>query len=60
MAAFSENRLYVGGQGDSLKDFPFDSATELFDETVASQSAHVFCYPGAIPSGSPDCSLFDR
>ena len=50
--AFWQNRLYVGGQRDSLKVFDFESATELFDETVTSLSAHVFNFPGTIPSVS--------
>jgi hypothetical protein len=50
--AFWQNRLYVGGQGDSLKMFTFDPTTELFTESVASQSAHVFNFPGTTPSVS--------
>jgi hypothetical protein len=50
--ALWRNNLYTGGQGDSLKEFTFNPATELFNLTVASQSAQVFGYPGTIPSVS--------
>ena len=50
--ALWQNNLYVGGQGDSLKRFAFDSGVELFYTTVASQTAQVFNYPGTTPSVS--------
>jgi hypothetical protein len=50
--ALWHNHLYTGGQGDSLKQFSFDPATELFNTAVASQSAQVFGYPGTVPSTS--------
>ncbi len=50
--ALWQNNLYVGGQGDSLKQFIFDSSTEYFTESVASQSQHAFNYPGTTPSVS--------
>ncbi|HUA15372.1 MAG TPA: hypothetical protein VMG31_08735 [Verrucomicrobiae bacterium] len=48
--AFWQNSLYVGGQGDSLKQFTFDTSLEQFDTPAASQSAHAFNFPGATPS----------
>ena len=50
--AWWHNNLYMGGQSDSLKQFTFDSTTELFNTTVASQSGQVFGYPGTTPSVS--------
>lgn len=46
------NNLYIGGQGDSVRHFKFDPSTELFNPTIASQSAQVFGYPGTTPSVS--------
>jgi hypothetical protein len=49
--ALWHNNLYTGGQRDSLKQFSFDPSTELFNPTTAaSQSAHVFNFPGTTPS----------
>ncbi len=50
--AFWQNSLYVGGQGDSIRQFTFNPSTELFTETAASQSSTVFRYPGTTPSVS--------
>jgi hypothetical protein len=50
--ALWRNNLYTGGAGDSLKQFTFDPSKELFNTTVASQSAHVFNFPGTVPSVS--------
>jgi hypothetical protein len=50
--ALWRNNLYTGGQGDSLRQFTFNPATELFNPTVASLSAQVFGYPGTTPSVS--------
>lgn len=50
--ALWRNNLYIGGQGDSLKQFTFDPAKELFNTPVASQSTHVYGYPGTTPSVS--------
>jgi outer membrane protein assembly factor BamB len=50
--ALWRNNLYTGGQRDSLKQFTFDPATELFNPTVASLSAQAFGYPGNTPSVS--------
>ena len=50
--ALWHNNFYVGGQGDSLKQFAFDPGTERFYETVASQTAQAFNYPGTTPSVS--------
>ena len=46
------NNLYVGGAGDSVKQFSFDPTSELFNTTVASQTAQVFGYTGTTPSVS--------
>jgi hypothetical protein len=48
--AFWQNGLYLGGQGDRLKLFTFDSSTGLFNATVSSRSSHVFAFPGNTPS----------
>ncbi|MGO9087838.1 MAG: hypothetical protein ACLP6G_16185 [Terriglobales bacterium] len=50
--ALWQNSLYIGGQGDSLRQFSFDPATELFNSTVVSQSAQAFGYTGTTPSVS--------
>jgi hypothetical protein len=50
--ALWHNNLYVGGQRDTLKQFTFNPASELFNESVASQSRKVFNYPGTTPSVS--------
>lgn len=47
-----QNHFYVGGASDSLKEFSFSPTTELFNSSVASQSAHVFQFPGAALSVS--------
>jgi len=50
--ALWHNNLYVGGAGDSVKQFSFDPTSELFNTTVASQTAQVFGYTGTTPSVS--------
>jgi hypothetical protein len=50
--ALWRNNLYTGGQGDSLRQFTFNPATEFFNPTAASRSAQVFGYPGTTPSVS--------
>jgi len=50
--ALWQNNLYTGGQYDSLRQFTFDTSTELFNSTVASLSANTFGYPGTTPSVS--------
>jgi len=51
--ALWQNSLYIGGQGDALRQFSFDPATELFNPTTAaSQSAQAFGYTGTTPSVS--------
>jgi hypothetical protein len=52
MPALWQNNLYVGGQGDSLRQFVFDPSTGQFNPSVASLSSHVFGYPGTTPSVS--------
>jgi hypothetical protein len=52
MPALWHNKLYVGGQTDSLREFVFDPSTGLFNPSVASLSSHVFGYPGTTPSVS--------
>jgi len=48
--AWWQNNLYFGGQSDSIRQFTFQPATELFNPTVTSQSAQAFGYPGTTPS----------
>ena len=48
--ALWHNNLYIGGQGDGIKQFVFNPSTELFTTTVASQSTQHFNYPGTTPS----------
>jgi len=48
--AWWQNNLYIGGQGDSVRQFSFDPSTGLFNTTAASQSGPVFNYPGNSPS----------
>ena len=48
--AFWQNNLFVGGAGDTVKQFTFSGATELFNASVASQSSHYYGYPGTTPS----------
>jgi len=50
--ALWQNNLYIGAQGDPLRQFTFDPAKELFNPTAASQSAHAFNFPGTTPSVS--------
>jgi hypothetical protein len=50
--ALWQNNLYIGGQFDSLRQFVFNSSTELFNPSVASLSSHVFNFPGTTPSVS--------
>ncbi len=54
--AFWQNGLYFAGSldnagsGDYLKLFAFNSSSGQFDTAPASQSAHLFNFPGASPS----------
>ncbi len=50
--AFWHNNLYTGGQYDSVRQFTFNPATEMFNPTVASLSPQGFGYPGTTPSVS--------
>jgi len=50
--AFWQNNLYTGGQGDSVRQFTFLPATELFNSETSSQTAQVFNFPGTTPSVS--------
>ncbi|HLW86733.1 MAG TPA: hypothetical protein VKR60_16060 [Candidatus Sulfotelmatobacter sp.] len=50
--AFWQNSLYFAGAGDTLKQFPFSTATGLFGQTAASQSAQVYGFPDVSPSVS--------
>ena len=50
--ALWQDNLYTGGQGDSIRQFTFLPATELFNSTTSSQSAQSFGYPGTTPSVS--------
>jgi outer membrane protein assembly factor BamB len=55
--ALWRNNLYVGGQGDTLRQFTFDPGTELFNPAVASQSTQFFRYPGTTPSISSESGV---
>lgn len=48
--ALWQNSLYIGGQGDYIKQFSFDPSTGLFNPTPFSQSAIVIGYTGDTPS----------
>ncbi|HXX02293.1 MAG TPA: hypothetical protein VEJ00_13850 [Candidatus Acidoferrales bacterium] len=48
--AFWKNNLYVGGAGDSLRQYTFDPSMELYNTPAASQSSQLFNFPGATPS----------
>jgi len=50
--ALWHNNLYIGGSGDSLRQYVFDPTKELFTMSVSSLSTHVFNFPGATPSVS--------
>jgi hypothetical protein len=50
--AFWNNSAYLGGQSDTLKQFTFDPSSELFSTSATSATAHVFGYPGDVPSVS--------
>jgi hypothetical protein len=50
--ALWQNNLYTGGQGDSIRQFVFNPASELFDSANSSQTAQVFNFPGTTPSVS--------
>jgi outer membrane protein assembly factor BamB len=55
MPAFSNNRIYYGAVGDSIKAFAFNSSA-LLNPTPVSHTSNNFPYPGATPSisgGSP-------
>ena len=50
--AWWQNNIYFGGAFDSIRQFTFQPATELFNPTVTSVSDQVFVYPGTTPSVS--------
>jgi len=50
--AFWQNNLYTGGQGDSVRQYAFDSSMGMFATTPVSQSAAMFNYPGTSPAVS--------
>ncbi|HLZ39968.1 MAG TPA: hypothetical protein VKQ11_03355 [Candidatus Sulfotelmatobacter sp.] len=52
-----QNNVYIGGAGDSVKEFSFSPTTELFNTSVISQSAHVFQFPGAALSISSQAAM---
>jgi hypothetical protein len=52
MPALWQNNLYLGGQGDSLRQFVFDAGTGKFNPSVTSLSSHAFNFPGTTPSVS--------
>jgi len=52
MPALWHNNLYIGGQGDAIRQFTFNPTTELFNTPVASQTTSTYGYPGTVPSVS--------
>ena len=50
--AWWQNNIYFGGAFDSIRQFTFQPATELFNPTVTSVSDQNFVYPGTTPSVS--------
>jgi len=50
--ALWQNNLYTGGQADTIRQFVFLPATELFNSATSSQSAQNFSFPGTTPSVS--------
>jgi hypothetical protein len=50
--AWWQNNVYFGGQYDSIRQFAFEPAAELFNPTVISQSSESFAFPGTTPSVS--------
>ena len=50
--ALWQNNIYFGGQFDSVRQFAFEPAAELFNPTVTSQSPEAFAFPGVTPSVS--------
>ena len=50
--AFWQNARCFAGSGDNLRQFSFDASSGLFNSAAASQSAHVFPFPGATPAVS--------
>jgi hypothetical protein len=48
--ALFDNTIYLGGSGDYLKAFSFNSSAGLLSLTPASQTANTFGYPGTTPS----------
>jgi hypothetical protein len=40
------NNLYINGQRDYLKQYTFNPSTELFTETITSETTQLFGYPG--------------
>ena len=50
--AFWHNNLYMGGQHDAIRQFPFNPATELLNTTAFSQTSLKYGYPGSVPSVS--------
>lgn len=50
--AFWNNNLYIGGAGDSVRQFSFNPSTGLFNPSVSSQTVLFFGYTGDTPSVS--------
>jgi len=48
--AFWQNRAYLGVHSTALRLFTFDPSTGQLNSTAASQSSHVFGFPGTTPS----------
>ena len=50
--AFWNNNYYIAGIGGPLVSFSFNTSTNLFNPSVASQSSSTYGFPGATPSVS--------
>lgn len=50
MPSFWNNNLYLGGAGDNLHQFAFDTATGMLSTSPIFQSSTFFNFPGVTPS----------
>jgi hypothetical protein len=50
--AFWNNNFYIAGSGGPLTSYSFNSSTNLFNTSIASQSSSSYGFPGSSPSVS--------
>ncbi len=50
--AFWQNNLYLGGTGDNLRSFAFNTSTGFFNTSASSFTSANFSFPGPTPSVS--------